>query len=152
MARAGADVILCQHSHCIGCYENYGGSHILYGQGNFHFVNPVWSSDMWNTMLAVTYDTVSHAIDFIPVVAEGLGITLAKGSERDRLLAEFAARNASLLDGTWKQEWHDFCLSKEESYKKVIANACNEEATQRQQDVFGQIGRASCRERVSSVV
>ena len=33
----GADVVLCQHSHCIGCYEQYEGAHILYGQGNFHF-------------------------------------------------------------------------------------------------------------------
>ena len=34
MANNGADVILCQHTHCISCYENYNGTHILYGQGN----------------------------------------------------------------------------------------------------------------------
>ena len=32
MVRAGADVVLCQHTHCIGCYEKYQDSHILYGQ------------------------------------------------------------------------------------------------------------------------
>ena len=39
MVRSGADVVLCQHSHCIGCCEEYQGGHILYGQGNFHFTN-----------------------------------------------------------------------------------------------------------------
>ena len=37
MAENGADVVICQHSHCIGCYEEYQGCYILYGQGNFHF-------------------------------------------------------------------------------------------------------------------
>lgn len=35
MAEAGADVVVCQHSHCMGAYEEYGGSVIFYGQGNF---------------------------------------------------------------------------------------------------------------------
>ena len=137
MARAGADVILCQHSHCIGCYEQYAGCHILYGQGNFHFVNPAWDSDMWNTLLAVTYDTESHAMDFVPIVAGNLGITLAKGADKERLLREFAERNESLANGSWQQGWHEFCLSKAEVYKKAIREACMDNATQRQHDVFG---------------
>ncbi len=52
MARAGADLILTQHSHCIGVYENYNGSHILYGQGNFNFVG-LYDEEMWKTGLAV---------------------------------------------------------------------------------------------------
>ena len=37
MADCGADIIIAQHSHCIGTRENYNGSYLLYGQGNFHF-------------------------------------------------------------------------------------------------------------------
>lgn len=37
MADSGADVILAQHSHCVGCEEWYNGSYLLYGQGNFLF-------------------------------------------------------------------------------------------------------------------
>ena len=37
MADCGADFITAQHTHCIGCYENYNGSYLLYGQGNFLF-------------------------------------------------------------------------------------------------------------------
>jgi len=31
----GADLVICQHSHCIGAFENYHDSVIVYGQGNF---------------------------------------------------------------------------------------------------------------------
>lgn len=37
MADSGADFISAQHTHCIGCYEQYKGSYLLYGQGNFLF-------------------------------------------------------------------------------------------------------------------
>ena len=39
MADNGADVILSQHTHCIGCEEWYNGSYLLYGQGDFLFNN-----------------------------------------------------------------------------------------------------------------
>ena len=37
MADCGADFITAQHTHCIGCFEEYNGSYLLYGQGNFLF-------------------------------------------------------------------------------------------------------------------
>ncbi len=49
LADCGADLILCQHSHCIGCVEEWGGSTILYGQGNFHFDN--LPRETWQTAL-----------------------------------------------------------------------------------------------------
>ena len=33
----GADLVVCQHSHCIGCEEKYNNGTIVYGQGNFLF-------------------------------------------------------------------------------------------------------------------
>ena len=39
MADCGADMILAQHTHCVGCEEWYNDSYLLYGQGNFLFVN-----------------------------------------------------------------------------------------------------------------
>ena len=35
MADAGADAVICQHSHCIGASEKYKDCTIFYGQGNF---------------------------------------------------------------------------------------------------------------------
>lgn len=37
MADSGADIIITQHTHCIGCEEYYKKSYILHGQGNFLF-------------------------------------------------------------------------------------------------------------------
>ena len=37
MAECGADYIVAQHTHCIGCEEWYKGSYLLHGQGNFLF-------------------------------------------------------------------------------------------------------------------
>ncbi|MBR0359481.1 MAG: CapA family protein, partial [Clostridia bacterium] len=67
MVRAGADVVLCQHSHCIGCYEKYEDGHILYGQGNFHFVAAPWvqKPEGWDESLAVKYDTKTNEIEFV---------------------------------------------------------------------------------------
>lgn len=119
MARAGADVVLCQHSHCIGCYEQYENCHILYGQGNFHFVRPSEAYG-WNTAVAVKYDTVSHKIEFIPHENTYSGIKLSDDPE---VMKGFKKRSASLLDGSWQDGWHEFCESKKESYLKAIYEA-----------------------------
>lgn len=37
MVDCGADLVTCQHSHCIGTIEDYKGSTIVYGQGNSVF-------------------------------------------------------------------------------------------------------------------
>lgn len=37
MADSGADIVVAQHTHCIGCEEYYKNSYLLYGQGNFLF-------------------------------------------------------------------------------------------------------------------
>ena len=129
MARNGADAILCQHSHCIGCYEKYGDVHILYGQGNFHFVKGVDGNppESWNTLLAVKYDTDTNQIEFIPVNNTDCGITLSKGELKDRIMREFDERNRRLQDGTWIDGWREFCMEKKEGYESVIARALLEE-------------------------
>ncbi len=37
LVEQGADVVVCQHSHCVGSLETHQGGTILYGQGNFIF-------------------------------------------------------------------------------------------------------------------
>ncbi len=137
MVNNGADVVLCQHSHCIGCYENYKGSHILYGQGNFHFVKPTNYPDTWNSSLAVKYDTKSNTLDFIPLINTDNGIILAKSTEKDRIMDAFKKRNEELSSGNWKSGWHKFCESEKENYINAIKNACNENSTEWNNDLFG---------------
>ena len=141
MVKNGADVVLCQHSHCIGCYEFYEGSHILYGQGNFHFVNPSFldaeRAKTWNSSLAVKYDTTTNAIEFIPLVNTDCGITLAKGEEKDTILKAFAERNQELQNGRWREGWHAFCEKVKDTYVAAVGDAYTENSTELQDKRFG---------------
>lgn len=137
MADSGADLVLCQHSHCIGCYEEYNGCHIVYGQGNFLFHYDRAMPDHWYTALAVSYDTVSGQIEFIPTVHSESGVRLADGEDKANILNGFAQRNKELKNGEWLNGWHEFCESNRESYTRVIANAFTECSTELQNDHFG---------------
>ncbi len=65
-------------------------------EGNdVNFLNP----ECWNGGLAVTYDTKSHEIDFIPMVNYDAGIKLAKGKEKEEMMKKFAERSESIKDG-----------------------------------------------------
>ena len=138
MARSGADVVHFQHSHCIGCYEEYQGCHILYGQGNYHFIcDEAVPPDGWNSLLAVTYDTVTDEITFTPIVNTELGITLAKGEEKAEIMRAFDERNRTMVSGEWRNHWHEFCDSVRELYRGVVKNAFVEGASQTRNDLFG---------------
>ena len=134
MVRCGADAVFCQHSHCIGCYEFFEGGHILYGQGNFHFIGDegIKSDEIWNTGLMAVLDidpgTKRFDIEFVPVgkAENGQGIELAKGALQRKILLEFAVRNAELASGEWKKRWHDFCLDNYPRYIKAASNATPE--------------------------
>lgn len=138
MARSGADVVLCQHSHCIGCYEKYNDCHILYGQGNFHFTEPSAKNlpPIWNNLLAVKYDTNTNEIEFIPIINQENSITLAKGDTYKSIMEEFATRNEELQNGEWKKGWHAFCERVSRFYINTIKNACNEDSTEHNNAFF----------------
>ena len=119
MIKHGADIVLCQHSHCIGCYEEYGGGHILYGQGNFHFIckeyeNIEDNGYMWNTGLLADIN-IDGGLDFrlIPCTVDGLGVRLANESEKKQILSELAERSLTLENGEWYSNWRRFALSQE---------------------------------------
>ncbi len=124
MVRAGACAVLCQHSHCIGTYEKYRCGHILYGQGNFHFVkyadHPHWQSGL----LAELELDKKVQIRFHPVVVRDAGVTLAEGAEKEAILADFHARSAVLRDTeAWLAQWHAFCESVAPQYRRAVAAA-----------------------------
>lgn len=126
MVRFGADVVLCQHSHCIGCYENYMDSHILYGQGNFNFLGKD-SKPEWYTSLAVEYDTLTNEITFTPIRSTETYISMAKDEDKENIIAEFEKRNEELQTGEWKRGWHEFCESMKARYYEAIEQAFNPE-------------------------
>ncbi len=129
MVHHGADVVLCQHSHCIGCYEEYMGAHILYGQGNFHFIYGDRNGeeyDIWNTgLLTVLEFGEKCSIEFVPTIRDGNGIRLANEEEAARLLGELDQRSRTIQDGTWKEHWHAFCETVKVQYTKAADASSN---------------------------
>ena len=138
MGRAGAGAVLCQHSHCIGCYERFEGCHILYGQGNFHFIEEErHPHPHWRSGLIVQLDIGREMeIGFIPVVVRGNGIDLARGGERAALLGAFHTRSEMLRDGQWLDGWRAFCAEHLEQYRDAVANAFSPGSTERQDQRF----------------
>ena len=122
MARCGADAVFCQHSHCIGTYECFEGAHLLYGQGNFHFVADR-EHEGWNEGLAAMLDITKEGIKLSlePVIGNGAcgSLRMATAAEKKEILDAMEARNRSFEDGTWLDRWHDFCVSQMEKYLKA---------------------------------
>lgn len=91
----GADLIICQHSHCIGSEQVYRGKKIIYGQGNFLFNRK--SDEFWDTglLVLVTISQNGH-VDYknIPIVNKNGKKILATGSQKDQIEAEYTYRSS----------------------------------------------------------
>lgn len=94
-AEVGADLVIAQHTHCIGCMEKYGGSTLVYGQGNFLFDHS--KSDYWRTSILIEVDLESRTVDFIPIVKIDNYVREAKDQERETILREFYNRSNDIL-------------------------------------------------------
>lgn len=96
LAEKGADLVLCQHSHCVGCMEKWAGSTIVYGQGNFLFDHS--DSEFWQTGLLVVVDLGlgGAEVSFRPLRKDGLGVRLAEGEGADAIVAGFRERSEEI--------------------------------------------------------
>ena len=98
MAQKGADLVVCQHSHCVGCREKYDESTIVYGQGNFLFDRV--DNEFWNTSLLIQLQIDDHSFDveYLPVVKNGAGIKLAQGQEAEDVFSGFMRRSEEMME------------------------------------------------------
>lgn len=96
LAEKGASLIVCQHTHAVGCFEEYAGATIIYGQGNLLFDRK--NDEYWRTALVVeaTFDT-AVTVQYIPIVHEGCRALLAEGEEARAILDGFHARSREIL-------------------------------------------------------
>lgn len=103
LAEKGADLIVCQHSHCVGCYEVYQGATIVYGQGNLLFDRK--NDEYWRTALAIQA-TFSDglSVQYLPIVHEGHGAALARGDQAKEILSGFEARSREILTPGFVEE------------------------------------------------
>ncbi len=122
MVYNGADAVMLQHTHCIGCYENFEGSHIVYGQGNLNFV---WKDHypVWYTGLLVELEFVGEhpGIKFHPIYETEVGVDLATGDKAKEIMEPFYERNEELKNGKWYDGWVDFCHNSPYNYDYLWA-------------------------------
>ncbi len=121
----GADIVLCQHSHCIGCIEAYRAGHIVYGQGNFIFDSP-GANSLWLeggvVVLEIDPDGRS-SLDFVPVrqTPGRPGAQLMDGEERDAVLRSIEQRSRVLADPeALDAHWLGFCNENKELYLRRL--------------------------------
>lgn len=114
----GADLVLCQHSHCIGSREEYAGGTIVYGQGNFLFDHS--EREHWQTGLLVALGD-HFEISYIPLRKTGNTVRLAEGEDADTILREFLARSEEIKDPeALKKNYVAFARSMGQNYLTTL--------------------------------
>lgn len=95
----GADVIIAQHTHCIGSYEFYNNSLLLYGQGNFIFDDDDDEyKDFLNSglLLSLRFSLEKMKYEFIPILREENHIKLADERNKNEILRSFNERSKNI--------------------------------------------------------
>jgi len=112
----GADLVVCQHSHCAGCQERYRDGVIVYGQGNFIFDHK--DNEFWQTGLLVRASFGEKLeVEYIPICRENKGV----GIGPPQILREFEARSAQILEpGFVKETYEAFALSMIREYYVML--------------------------------
>lgn len=96
---SGADLVVGQHTHCIGCSEVYKGKTIVYGQGDFYFARPTNNEYRFSGLLIeveATKESLSVAFN-VRVKPENT-IRLATDEERAEILDAFEKRGREIQD------------------------------------------------------
>jgi poly-gamma-glutamate synthesis protein (capsule biosynthesis protein) len=125
MVESGADIVLCQHSHCVGTAENYNGGTILYGQGNTIFGYRQNSPD-WNEGLIVRISLSENSqpkatVEYLPILADNAGIDLMPLDKAGTFLETFFKRSQNITDKNFVNvSWRRFCESKQAHYLPLL--------------------------------
>lgn len=118
LVEKGADLVVCQHSHCIGCEEKYLDGTIVYGQGNFLFDDS--ESEFWQTGMLVSIND-NFKISYIPLMKNGSGVRLATGKIIERILNDFHFRSEQIKNPAFiETEYQKFAQSMLNSYLCVF--------------------------------
>jgi len=119
LVEKGADLVICQHTHCIGCEEKYRGGTILYGQGNFLFDHS--SSEYWQTCLLVQVND-DFSISYIPLVKKNETVRLAGSTESQAIMADFKKRSLEIRKtGFIEEKYAKFAKSMLDGYLLALS-------------------------------
>lgn len=124
----GASAVICQHSHCPGCYENYRDAHIVYGQGNLVFDMPSRSrkykswSEGFLVILHIEQGCKTR-MEIVPYEQSGsdFGARRMKGNREKVFRLALDERSKSILDEAFvEKQWRKFCWRRKQSYLAAL--------------------------------
>lgn len=117
----GADLVICQHSHCIGCEEKHRDGTIVYGQGNFLF--DYSDNECWQTSLLVKVED-DLTVSYIPLLKTGYGVQLANAAKSKEIMDSFSSRSEEIkTTGTIKKNYEEFANSLLEHYLRALCGS-----------------------------
>jgi poly-gamma-glutamate capsule biosynthesis protein CapA/YwtB (metallophosphatase superfamily) len=123
----GADLVMCQHTHCISCTEEYCGGTILYGQGNFLFDHSELEEWQTGLIVKVTIDG-GMKVEYIPFHKDGEKVRKPTPEEEKEIMDGFAKRTEQIKDNNFvKENYQKFCMEMAPEYFRRILGMTKEE-------------------------
>jgi len=114
----GADLVVCQHSHCIGSKEKYNHGTIVYGQGNFLFDHG--DNEFRNSGLLIKISD-NFEVSVIPIEKKGSGVQLATQDCSKNVLNGFETRSKEIEDPEFVEtKYGEFAYKMKGAYQKRI--------------------------------
>ena len=118
MADSGADMILAQHTHCVGCEEWYNGSYLLYGQGDFLLKN--YAPGLTDSGLIVELDVVEGKVEIKKHLVKSVDNLYVRYNDNQELTG-FEERSRLLQNEEYiKQQLQKFCDGELRLYLKAF--------------------------------
>ena len=121
----GADIVIVQHTHCIGAHERFGDRDIFYGQGNFIFDYPL-NEPSWRKGFLIDLDIRENRLYHLQLIpfqqAPGPRlISVLAGSEKQHMLDQVAHYSAVLGSGEqYDREWMRYCDTRRAYYEGLL--------------------------------
>ncbi len=121
LAESGANTVICQHTHCPGCWEEYQGAFLVYGQGNLLFDLPVSFQD-WNRGFLVVLNVDGPGktkLELVPHIQSAPlpGVRRIEKAAETSLLSNISERSEVLKDEkALRSRWEEYCRKMELQY------------------------------------
>lgn len=117
MADCGADVVTAQHTHCIGCEEQYNDTYLLYGQGNFLFARQKSTLTKNGILLRISFSK-GIKIEKIFISSDSGYVSISNDS---KLLSSFEKRCSHLYDLKFiESQYTEFTIQRYWIYLKAF--------------------------------
>lgn len=123
MLSKGADLVICQHTHCICCYEEYAGGTVVYGTGNFLFDLSNNVPDCWNNSIIVRAEFDDKmTLSYIPIIKTGKSIRIATDEEAEEIMKGYNDRSEEIKQkGFVKEKYLEFAKKQFPYYTCLLA-------------------------------